>query len=270
VLKIAKKVLRLSLVALSRLVATGWSAEDRFALMVQLGGVLRPDYRFKWPQMEWWGDDNFNAFLERFDERRGLNTDRRLMLGELVRLVEDVPGDTVECGVYRGAGSYLICSVGTRSRQRRTHHVFDSFEGLSAPTSADGTYWSSGDLSIGLDVVQRNLAEFQNVRYYQGWIPARFGDVAGTRFAFVHVDVDLMEPTRDSVAFFYSRLNDGGILLCDDYGFTTCPGATTSIDEFLADKPEKMIRLSDGGGFFIKGRTTAAPALAARVRQRSR
>ena len=260
-LKIARKVLRLSMVTLCRLAITGWSAIDRFALLAELGRLLSPAYRFKWPQMEWWRDERFNAFLDRFDERQGFNTDRRLMLGELVRLVEDVPGDTAECGVYRGAGSYLICRANIRSRQPRCHHRFDSFEGLSTPSAADGAYWSSGDLAVGLAVVRTNLAEYEGVRYYKGWIPERFGEVAEAKFAFVHIDVDLMQPTRDSVAFFYSRLSEGGILLCDDYGFTTCPGATRAVDEFLANKPEKMIRLPDGGGFLIKGRTTAAPVL---------
>lgn len=48
--------------------------------------------------------------------------------------------------------------------------------------------------------------------------------------------VDLYEPTKDSIEFFYDKLNVGGIFLCDDYGFTSCPGATKAIDEFLVDK----------------------------------
>ncbi len=51
-------------------------------------------------------------------------------------------------------------------------------------------------------------------------------------------------------------MNIGGIIMCDDYGFATCPGATKSIDDFLKDKPEKMISLSVGGGFMIKGTKT--------------
>jgi hypothetical protein len=49
----------------------------------------------------------------------------------------------------------------------------------------------------------------------------------------------------------------GGIIVCDDYWFTTCPGATKAVDEFLADKPEKMLPLAQGGGFLIKGQATA-------------
>jgi O-methyltransferase len=67
----------------------------------------------------------------------------------------------------------------------------------------------------------------------------------------VHIDVDIYEPTRDSMAFFYPRLNDGGIIICDDYGFKSYPGATKAVDEFLRDKPEKMVALNDGGGFMI-------------------
>ena len=73
----------------------------------------------------------------------------------------------------------------------------------------------------------------------------------------VHVDVDLYEPTLASLAFFYPRMNPGGVMVCDDYGFTTCPGATKAVDEFLHDKPEKMIALPNGGGFFIAGVSTA-------------
>jgi len=53
--------------------------------------------------------------------------------------------------------------------------------------------------------------------------------------------------------FFYPRLSPGGILVCDDYMFTTCPGATQACDEFMADKPEKMISFASGGGYLIKG-----------------
>ena len=58
------------------------------------------------------------------------------------------------------------------------------------------------------------------------------------------------------MAFFYPRLVPGGIVVCDDYGFPTCPGATSAVDEFLADKPEKMLSLASGGGFAIKGIAT--------------
>lgn len=230
---------------------------SRFALLVALGRTILPRYRFKWPQMGWWDDREFNAFLERFGELPGFNADRKWALAQLLRLVADVPGDTAECGAWRGASSWLICDAARRGGTPRVHHVFDSFEGLSRPGEADGSFWAGGDLAVSEEACRKNLAEFPDCRFHKGWIPDRFAEVADRTFAFVHVDVDLYEPTKAAVAFFHPRLSPGGVLLCDDYGFTTCPGATAAVDEALADAPEKMLALPDGGGFFVRGTRTA-------------
>ena len=257
-----------------RLVAKSLVSRDpmlRFSLLKSLGSVLVPGYRFKWPQMDWWGDKAFNRYLATFGELDGMNTDRRWMIHQLLRIVDDVPGDTAECGVFEGAGSWLICQANRSAAvPGRNHHIFDSFAGLSDPSGIDGDYWTARALACGEEVVRKNLAEFSNVEYYKGWIPDRFPDVKDRTFSFVHIDVDLHDPTRDSIAFFYSRMSDGGIIVVDDYGFASCPGATTAVDEFLADKPEKMIGLPDGGGFLLKGRFTAAAACLEPVSSSSR
>lgn len=235
------------------------SRQRCFETMVRMGRKLCPDYRFTWPQMAWWLNGEFNSYLGRFGEAGGFNTQRRWMLGQFLRLVHDVPGDTVECGVFEGCSSWLIIEANKRSKFEKMHHIFDSFEGVSDPGPADGRHWSKNDLSAGEVVVRRNLPD-GTYQLHKGWIPERFPDVAANRFSFVHVDVDLAQPTEDSIRFFYDRMTEGAILVCDDYGFTTCPGATEVADSFLEDKSEKMISLPDGGGFFIKG-TVCAPNL---------
>ncbi len=226
----------------------------RFLLMRMVAGWILPSYRFHWPHLLWWEDESFTSYLHKFDQLRDSNSHRHLMLAQLMRLVAEVPGDTAECGVFKGASSYLICVANRRARNKKVHHAFDSFAGLSEPSEKDGSFWATGDLACSLNVVRSNLAEFGEdaVSFHQGWIPDRFADVVDQRFSFVHIDVDLYEPTRDSLAFFYSRMQPGGIILCDDYGFTTCPGATSAFDEYMQDKPEPMIMLPCGGGFLIK------------------
>ncbi len=227
----------------------------RFRILQWAGRVLVPSYRFKWPQLDWWRDPEFTRYLERFGEDRLLNADRKWIVYQLLRLTADIPGDTAECGVYKGATSYLVCCANKFSRAgTKTHHLFDSFAGLSEPTATDGSHWSKGDLHCGIDEVRRALAQFNDTKFYSGWIPDRFPDVADAKFSFVHIDVDLLDPTRESLQFFYPRMQPGGIIVCDDYGITTCPGATQAIDQFLADKPEKMLALPDGGGFLIAHR----------------
>jgi hypothetical protein len=247
------------MIGLARFVrnAASPNRDRRLSALKMLADRFIPDFRLTWHQMDWWHDAGFNAYLEQFNERQGFNTHRRWMLWQLLRLIADVPGDTAECGVFEGSSSWLICSATQGSG--RTHHLFDGFEGLSAPQAEDGSHWTAGVLAAGEDIVRHNLKPFAgSVVLHKGWIPDRFPDVTDDTFAFVHVDVDLLQPTRDSVEFFYPRLSPGGILLCDDYGCTTCPGATSTIDKFLAGKPEKMVSLDGGGGFFIKGVSTAA------------
>ncbi len=234
----------------------------KIAALATFGRFLFADYRFSWPQMAWWKDRDFNDYLARFDELKGYNTHRKWMLYQLLRLIERIPGDTAECGVWRGASSFLICKSNEKNREHsRVHYCFDSFEGLSDPGSEDGSYWQEGNLTADESEVEEALAEFANVVLCKGWIPARFDEFKDLRFAFVHVDVDLREPTMHSINFFYERLNPGGVFLCDDYGFTTCPGATAVIDEFLENKPEQMLALDNGGGFFIKGTAVARESL---------
>jgi O-methyltransferase len=143
------------------------------------------------------------------------------------------------------------------TRYERWHHVFDSFEGLSAPDESDGDHWEQGDLSIAMEQVGENMGAFDRYTLYQGWIPSRFPEVQDKRFAFLHIDVDLYQPTFDAIEFFYPRLSEGGVILCDDYGSSLCPGATRAIDEYLSDKPEKMLYITGGSGFMIKGQETA-------------
>ena len=119
------------------------------------------------------------------------------LLYQLMRLVYDVPGDTAECGVYNGAGSYLICRVNqSNPSQPRRHFMFDAFSGLPEPSRLDGSHWSAGDMCCDMEMVKKNMADIDNYTIYQGWIPNRFAEVNGRRFALVHIDVDLYHPTR--------------------------------------------------------------------------
>src|SRR5437879_4756651 len=90
------------------------------------------------------------------------------------------------------------------------------------------------------------------VVYHKGWLPEKFQEVKDRRFSFVHIDVDLYQPTLDSLAFFYPRTTSGGIILSDDYAFITCPGQKKAMDSFFSDKPEEIVALPTGQGFVIK------------------
>jgi len=246
-----------------KLNARAWRAKnktlfERFEILRRIASIVVPEYRFKWPQLLWWENKSFFDYAKRYNEDQGNNLDRRWTVHQFLRLVEFIEGDTAEIGVYQGAMSHLILAANQGAKH---HHLFDSFEGLSHPDGIDGDHWHAGDLACDEASVIHNLSRFKpNFTTHKGWVPDRFEDITHHQFCFVHIDVDIYQPTRDAIAFFYPRTNPGGIILCDDYGCTTCPGATKACDDYLADKPEKMIALPDGGGFFIKGIRTGQPA----------
>jgi O-methyltransferase len=230
--------------------------EARFSLLNSIANRL--NFRLYNRNLLWLEDDEYKNIWRQFPEATPEIKDRKFALYSMAKSLANLPGDSAECGVYNGGSSFLICAA-MQGKVDYFHHAFDSFEGLSTPEAGDKTSdnraykWQEHDLSIPIETVQKNLSQFDFVRYYKGWIPSRFMDISDRQFAFVHIDVDLYQPTYDSVAFFYERMVKGGIIMCDDYGFTTCPGATRAMNEFLADKPEKsVIHLPTGQGFIVK------------------
>lgn len=199
----------------------------------------------------WKEDRPFFDYYEMFEPDNPASAERKFFLRSLLSLVESLPGDTAECGVYQGAASWLICDKfkGTD----KTHFIFDSFEGLSAPSTVDGDYWREGDFRSDEEVLKARFSAFPKLRVCKGWIPDSFSAAAERSFCFVHIDVDLYQPTLDAIEFFYPRLVRGGIILSDDYGFTTCPGARRAFDEYMKETPEKIIHVPTGQGFIIKG-----------------
>ncbi len=79
--------------------------------------------------------------------------------------------------------------------------------------------------------MQRGLAPFPGIAYFPGWIPEAFAPDNPNRYRFVHVDVDLYQPTLDSFEYFWPRLVPGGTMVCDDYNW---PGAKRAVETFCA------------------------------------
>jgi O-methyltransferase len=103
-----------------------------------------------------------------------------------------------------------------------------------------------------LAAVQERLKDCGNVRFYQGLFPATSGPIAQIKFSLVHVDADIYDSVRACCEFFYSRLEKNAIMLFDDYGFPTCPGARKAVDEFFSDKPEVPFYLPTGQCLIVR------------------
>lgn len=176
-------------------------------------------------------------------------------------------GAMVECGCWKGLSSLMMCeALRAHDPQFRgqDYFIFDSFEGLSPRRPEDEIMdekVTTRDLIHNLDGhhfaaaemdVRNALQDFPEIEYIAGWLPQSLENQPERQYRFVHVDVDLYEPTHGCIEYFYPRLVTGGVLLCDDYGSLNWPGAKQAIDEFRAKNDVRFVSLSSASCVIMK------------------
>jgi O-methyltransferase len=206
-----------------------------------------------WLELDWLAN-HFWSKYPTFEEHHHLNSFRRQNLQFIMREIDrkKISGDILECGVYKGFSAWILLS---ESKIKRNYFGIDTFTGLSAPTIFDGNHWKEGDLDSPIRITEQNLTQFNDrVHIYQGSIPDIFDSLSDNSFCFalVHIDVDLYIPTKSSLEFAWPNLAVGGVVLCDDYGFTTCPGATKAINEFIDSGRSLDAVIYPTGGIALK------------------
>lgn len=172
-----------------------------------------------------------------------LDYQRLAMLAAAVRRGRELEGDMIECGSYRGGSAALIGMLleGTG----KTLHVCDSFEGLPAPTARDNFHREGDFNDTSAERVRRGLESLGvPARVHVGFFDKTFPALEDRRFAFAHIDVDLYQSVRDCLEFCHPRMTEGAVMIFDDYGAKSCEGAKEAVDEFFADRPERVSHLT--------------------------
>lgn len=184
-------------------------------------------------------------------------------------VANEVDGDFVECGVWRG-GSSMLAALGFKSRgdTTRTLWLYDTFDGMSEPTEDDRDYAgvsAARQLATGaktddiwaiasLDDVRANLATTgyppERIRCIVGEIEHTIPADAPEQIAILRLDTDWYESTRHELEHLYPRLVPGGILIIDDYGHWM--GARKAVDEYFAGQRLYLHRVDYTGRLLVK------------------
>jgi O-methyltransferase len=164
----------------------------------------------------------------------GITVDRLAMLIGYSWMVSEKPGAFAEFGVCQGGSLDLLA----RLHPERLIYGIDSFEGLPEPGKYD-TFHKKGDFALSnsdIDSINDWFTTGDNdVIICPGFSPEIFKEIPPHEtFAFVHIDVDLYQSVKDALDYFYPRLVAGGMMIFDDYGFETTPGAKKAIDEWFS------------------------------------
>jgi predicted O-methyltransferase YrrM len=164
-----------------------------------------------------------------------------------VRRTARIHGDIAEVGAYQGASAKLIA----HAAHNKSIHLFDTFEGLPSLLDIDRSAFHDGQFVADVSDVSEYLSFFPSITLYKGIFPETAGPIVSKKFSFVHLDVDLYQSTKDSLEFFYPRMQKGGVIISHDY--MTAPGVRKAVDEFMADKPEAVFESSWRQCFIVKG-----------------
>lgn len=213
-----------------------------------------PDGEFYTPLFSPWNDyGDFARYRALAAPYTLVSRDRLYVLYSLALNAIHLRGDFWECGVYKGGTARMFAEfLVANARADVKLHLFDTFSGMPETDKVLDIH-RKGDFSdTNLETVRRVVGNPERVVFHPGWIPDTFRDMSHAQIALAHVDVDIYRSILDCCEFIYPRLKAGGVMVFDDYGFATCPGARKAVDEFFGDKPETPIVLQTGQAMAIR------------------
>jgi len=190
---------------------------------------------------------------------------------------ENLAGDFVECGVWRG-GSVMAMALELNRLgvSDRNIWLYDTFAGMTEPTDLDvesGTGKSAAELLRTTDVGDGNNvwcvadrtdveANITSTGYPMGLMTLVEGDVSETlhqtlpsEVALLRLDTDWYESTKSCMEMLYPKLVPGGVCILDDYGHWA--GARQAVDEYFDNQGSRpyMHVIDFGGRVFTKPRS---------------
>jgi O-methyltransferase len=164
----------------------------------------------------------------------------------------NILGDYVECGVWKGGNLILLSGLQESIGTNRTIYGFDTFSGMTNPTDHDVDYLGNfagemmqsetkieGGNSIhclaSLALVENNLLEkgAKNIKLIEGDVAITLKDSKNLpeKIAILRLDTDWYESTKVELETLYPLLEPGGVLVIDDYGHFS--GARKAVDEYF-------------------------------------
>jgi len=167
-------------------------------------------------------------------------------------IIDDIPGDFVECGVFMGGSCMIIAEVLKHYNTTRPIWLYDTFEGVPMPekyeVTPEGTslrkWYKQNKLTPeGSMFCYCNLEDvtdnFKTVGYtgekhfVKGKVEDTIPDITPKEIALLRIDVDLAKPTRHVLEHMYPLVVDCGHIIFDDYGHF--PAVKETVDDYLGN-----------------------------------
>ena len=175
---------------------------------------------------------------------------------------DDIEGDFIETGVWRGGGTiFMKALVEAYNDSTRRVFVADSFEGLPKPNAkvfphdrADTLYQDSF-LSITLEEVTNNFRRYglldERVIFIKGFFADTMAKAPIEKLSILRLDGDMYESTFVVLSNLYPKLSVGGYCIIDDWALPACQQA---VKDYLAahDIEVQILEIDSIGAFWRK------------------
>jgi O-methyltransferase len=158
-------------------------------------------------------------------------------------IADEIPGDVIECGVWRGGAAIFMRAVlAARGDNSRRVWVADSFQGLPKPdpkhpADRGDEHWTKDALAVSHEEVKRNFSRYnlldQQVRFLPGWFNETLPTAPIERLSVLRADGDMYGSTTDILTSLYPKLSVGGFAIIDDYG--AVPACRAAVEDYRAE-----------------------------------
>ncbi len=158
-------------------------------------------------------------------------------------ITDNVPGDLIETGVWRGGACILMRAIlYAYNITDRCVWVADSFEGLPPaneslyPADAGSDFHKYDELAVTLEQVRENFRVYglldEQTKFIKGWFKDTLPSAPIGQLALLRLDGDMYESTMDALTSLYPKLSPHGYVIVDDYHVV--PACKAAIDDYCS------------------------------------
>lgn len=223
-----------------------------------VGGHITSDYP------KHLADAPFQAANAAAEAHTLVDSTRRHELWSLVRQSGKLaPGNYLEVGVWRGGTGLILAEAVRHFALTGDIYLADTFSGVVGAGEHDDDYVGGEHADTSEQIVRQLLDKHGHtgVRILKGRFPQDTGHGFEGAIRLLHLDVDVYQSAADALEWAFDRIVPGGIVVFDDYGFSTCSGITRLCEELERDPRFFFLHNWNGHCVLLK-RPQAGPASA--------
>jgi len=213
-------------------------------------------------------DDEKNLFLDVSKKKFSMVSKERMfatMMSCKYAVENNIPGDFVECGVWRGGNAILAAGIFKLYGSDKKVWCYDTFGGFletdryktGKTKTTDNTianhnaWYNTENCGNSFEDVKANFKSMNllsdNICFVKGDVEQTLkSDDVPSQVSVLRLDTDMYDSTLMELNILYPKLSVGGILMIDDYNYHN--NQRKAVDEYFESKKKPFLQYIDKCG----------------------